>query len=197
MTGEFRTSKVFEPITIGTMEVKNRIVAGPMVMNHATEDGHVTPRMVDYYAAKARGGFGLVHVEVSYIRPDGNMFARMLGVYTDRQLSGLNEITEAIHAYGTKCTIQLVHGGAEEEKKAVDVLVIGVRPVKDPRLVKRATVSGLVHVMPLASRRSPSNTICRIERRAKRGLGVSPRTRFTGMTRADGTTHISGANPPQ
>jgi 2,4-dienoyl-CoA reductase-like NADH-dependent reductase (Old Yellow Enzyme family)/thioredoxin reductase len=124
MTGEFRTSKVFEPITIGAMQIKNRIVAGPMVMNHATEDGHVTPRMVDYYAAKARGGFGLVHVEASYIRPDGNMFARMLGVYTDRQLSGLNEITEAIHAYGAKCTIQLVHGG-----RVSDPRIIGQQPV--------------------------------------------------------------------
>ncbi|MCJ7619407.1 MAG: NAD(P)/FAD-dependent oxidoreductase [Anaerolineae bacterium] len=111
MKGEFSTSKVFEPITIGTVEIKNRIVAGPMVMNHATEDGHVTPRMIEYYAAKARGGFGLVHVEASYIRPDGNMFSRMLGVYSDRQLPGLNEIVEAIHAYGAKCTIQLVHGG--------------------------------------------------------------------------------------
>jgi 2,4-dienoyl-CoA reductase-like NADH-dependent reductase (Old Yellow Enzyme family)/thioredoxin reductase len=111
MGGEFSTSKVFEPIAVGTLEIKNRIVAGPMVMNHATEEGHVTPRMVDYYAAKAKGGFGLVHVEASYMRPDGNMFSRMLGVYSDKQLPGLNEIAEAIHAYGAKCTIQLVHGG--------------------------------------------------------------------------------------
>ncbi len=111
MKGEFSGSKVFEPVAVGTVEIKNRIVAGPMVMNHATEDGHVTPRMVEYYAAKAKGGFGLVHVEASYIRPDGNMFSRMLGVYSDKQLPGLNEVVEAIHAYGAKCTIQLVHGG--------------------------------------------------------------------------------------
>ena len=98
MKGEFSTSKVFEPVKVGTVEIKNRMVGGPMVMNHATEDGHVTPRMIDYYAAKARGGFGLVHVEASYIRPDGNMFSRMLGVYSDRQLPGLNEIVEAVPA---------------------------------------------------------------------------------------------------
>ncbi len=124
MKGEFSASKVFQPITIGSMEVKNRIVAGPMVMNHATEDGHVTPRMVDYYAAKAKGGFGLVHVEASYIRPDGNMFSRMLGVYSDRQLPGLNEIVEAIHAYGAKCTIQLVHGG-----RVSDPRISGTQPL--------------------------------------------------------------------
>jgi 2,4-dienoyl-CoA reductase-like NADH-dependent reductase (Old Yellow Enzyme family)/thioredoxin reductase len=124
MAGEFSTSKVFEPIAVGTTEIKNRIVAGPMVMNHATEDGHVTPRMVDYYAAKARGGFGLVHVEASYMRPDGNMFSRMLGVYSDKQLPGLNELVEAIHAYGAKCTIQLVHGGRVSSPQ-----IIGMQPV--------------------------------------------------------------------
>jgi 2,4-dienoyl-CoA reductase-like NADH-dependent reductase (Old Yellow Enzyme family)/thioredoxin reductase len=124
MTGEFSESKVFEPIAVGTVEIKNRIVAGPMVMNHATEEGHVTPRMVDYYAAKARGGFGLVHVEASYMRPDGNMFSRMLGVYSDKQLPGLNEIAEAIHAYGAKCTIQLVHGGRVSSPQ-----IIGMQPL--------------------------------------------------------------------
>jgi 2,4-dienoyl-CoA reductase-like NADH-dependent reductase (Old Yellow Enzyme family)/thioredoxin reductase len=104
-------SKAFSSIQIGSMTVKNRIVAAPMVMNHATEDGHVTPRMLDYYAAKAAGGYGLVQVEASYIRPDGNMFGRMLGVYDDRQTPGLSELVEAIHQNGAKCTIQLVHGG--------------------------------------------------------------------------------------
>ncbi len=101
----------FSPIQIGTMTVKNRLVAGPMVMNHATEDGHVTLRMLPYYAAKAVGGYGLVHVEASYIRPDGNMFGRMLGVYDDRQIPGLSELVDIIHQGGAKCTIQLVHGG--------------------------------------------------------------------------------------
>jgi 2,4-dienoyl-CoA reductase-like NADH-dependent reductase (Old Yellow Enzyme family)/thioredoxin reductase len=93
------------------LALKNRLVAAPMVMNHATEDGHVTPRMLPYYAAKAAGGWGLVHVEASYIRPDGNMFGRMLGVYDDRQIPGLSELVGAIHDNGAKCTIQLVHGG--------------------------------------------------------------------------------------
>ncbi len=104
-------STAFTPIAVGGMTVKNRLVAGPMVMNHATEDGHVTPRMLPYYAAKAAGGFGLVHVEASYIRRDGTMFGRMLGIYDDRQIPGLSELVESIHQHGAKCTIQLVHGG--------------------------------------------------------------------------------------
>ncbi len=102
---------VFNTINVGKLALKNRLVAAPMVMNHATEDGHVTPRMLPYYAAKAAGGWGLVHVEASYIRPDGNMFGRMLGVYDDRQIPGLSELVCGIHDNGAKCTIQLVHGG--------------------------------------------------------------------------------------
>jgi len=105
---------VFDPIMIGTMEVKNRIVAAPMVSNSATEDGNVTPKMVAYYAEKARGGFGLVHVEASYIRPDGKGdFARMHGAYDDRQITGLSELAAAIKENGAKSCIQLLHSGRE------------------------------------------------------------------------------------
>jgi 2,4-dienoyl-CoA reductase-like NADH-dependent reductase (Old Yellow Enzyme family)/thioredoxin reductase len=114
----------FTPILIGGMTVKNRLVAAPMVMNHATEDGHVTPRMLDYYAAKAAGGYGLVQVEASYIRPDGRMFGRMLGIYDDRQIPGLSELVEAIHQQGARCTIQLVHGGRVAARRFT-----GVQPV--------------------------------------------------------------------
>jgi len=104
-------TKAFTPIRVGGLTLKNRLVAAPMVMNHATEEGHVTPRMLDYYAAKAAGGFGLVHVEASYIRQDGTLFGRMLGIYSDRQIPGLSELADAIHNNGSMCTIQLVHGG--------------------------------------------------------------------------------------
>ena len=139
----------FSPIQVGTMTLKNRIVAGPMVMNHATEDGHVTPRMLPYYAAKAAGGYGLVHVEASYIRPDGNMFGRMLGVYDDRQIPGLSELVEVIHQNGAKCTIQLVHGGRVAPRRFT-----GVQPLapsddtpplgEPPRGLTKAEIGELV-----------------------------------------------------
>ncbi|WRO22288.1 hypothetical protein MFMK1_002114 [Metallumcola ferriviriculae] len=66
--------KVFEPIQIGKVTLKNRIVALPVVQNFATDEGKVTPQMVSCYRRRAEGGAGLVTVEATYIRPDGNAF---------------------------------------------------------------------------------------------------------------------------
>jgi 2,4-dienoyl-CoA reductase-like NADH-dependent reductase (Old Yellow Enzyme family) len=73
-------AQVFEPINIGTMQVKNRIVAAPTVVAYADEHGYVTQRLMDIYAERAKGGAGLVTVEASYVRQDGRMFSRMIGV---------------------------------------------------------------------------------------------------------------------
>lgn len=105
--------EVFEPVKIGSMQVKNRLVAAPMVSNRATENGNVTPSLVESYHTRARGGWGLVHVEAAYIRPDGKGFARMLGCYSDSQITGLNEVAMAIREGGAKSCIQIMHSGRE------------------------------------------------------------------------------------
>lgn len=153
------TYGAFDTIYVGGMKLKNRIVAAPMVMNHATEDGHVTPRMLPYYGAKAAGGFGLVHVEASYIRPDGNMFGRMLGVYDDRQIPGLSELVEVIHQNGAKCTIQLVHGGRVAPRRFTGVQPLApsddTPPLSEPpRGLTVAEIEELVAAWAAAAARS-------------------------------------------
>ncbi|MFQ5924369.1 MAG: FAD-dependent oxidoreductase [Dehalococcoidia bacterium] len=117
--------KVFEPIKVGTMEVKNRIWSLPMVQNYADRDGFVTPKLIYTYKRRAEGGYGLVHVEASYMRQDGNGFFAMLGVYSDLQITGLREVADAIHEAGAKCALQPVHCG----KQANVVAIKGVQPL--------------------------------------------------------------------
>lgn len=116
---------VFDSILLGQMEVKNRLVAAPMVINYATEEGHVTPELVRIYEEKAKGGFGLVVVEASTVHPSTNNFARMLGVYHDSQIPGLNQLAEAIQRWGAKASIQLQHGGRQSNP----ILSRGHQPV--------------------------------------------------------------------
>jgi len=106
-------TKVFDPIMVGQMEVKNRLWTAPLVCNHATEEGHVTPKLIANYHERAKGGWGLVQVEATYVRKDGNMFARMLGFHTIHQITGMNELACAIKEAGARATIQLVHGGRQ------------------------------------------------------------------------------------
>jgi 2,4-dienoyl-CoA reductase-like NADH-dependent reductase (Old Yellow Enzyme family)/thioredoxin reductase len=114
---ETEMSKIFEPIAIGTMIVKNRIVSLPTVTSFADRRGFATPQLIDAYRRRAEGGAGLVIVEATYMRPDGNCFFGMHGIYTDRMLPGLNDIVEAIHEMGAKACIQIMHGGRQANRR--------------------------------------------------------------------------------
>lgn len=102
---------VFDPIKIGLMEVKNRIVAGPM-MSNTDIDGYVTQNTLDLYDERAAGGAGLVHVEACAVRKDGRPFDQ-IGLWHDRFLPGLRHLAEVIHRGGAKASIQLLHAGRQ------------------------------------------------------------------------------------
>ncbi|MBN2192991.1 MAG: FAD-dependent oxidoreductase [Polyangiaceae bacterium] len=113
MTESSLKPSLSDPIRIASMKVKNRLYSAPMVSLYATEDGNVTPRLVDIYRQRAKGGWGLVCVEATSVRYDGRLFTRMLGAYKDQQIAGLNELAEAIRDGGARSCIQIMHGGRQ------------------------------------------------------------------------------------
>ena len=64
MNLENKYQKLFQPIKINQLEVKNRIFMSPMSTNFATKDGYVTDEMIYYYSRRAKGGVGLIVTEV-------------------------------------------------------------------------------------------------------------------------------------
>ena len=58
---------LLSPGRIGSMQVKNRMVMAPMGTNFGGSDGHVTDRMIRYYEERAKGGVGLITVEVAAV----------------------------------------------------------------------------------------------------------------------------------
>jgi len=62
--------KLFEPITIGNVELMNRVVFPPISTNFALENGRLTERFVKHYERRARGGVGLIIVEKEMIKCD-------------------------------------------------------------------------------------------------------------------------------
>ncbi len=116
--GDVQFSKLFEPGWIGQMKLKNRIVMPPMGTSFASEDGSVSQRIKDYYEARARGGVGLVIVEVTCVEHSlGQSVAvkRQLLIDDDKFIPGLSELAQVIHRHGAKASIQLHHGGREGE----------------------------------------------------------------------------------
>ena len=73
---EKRFQYLMEPIRIGTMTVKNRIVFPPMNTNLTSEDGCVTPDLEEYYLRRARGGAGLIILEAASVSKDSRNHPR-------------------------------------------------------------------------------------------------------------------------
>ena len=112
--------KLFASGNIGRCNLKNRIVMAPMGnINMADPIGRPLPKMIDYFAERAKGGTGLIItglVPVSYgVDPtvsednDTTYFPRIDGSSRTR-LAGWRDIAAAVHAYDAKIFIQLTAG---------------------------------------------------------------------------------------
>lgn len=102
---------LFEPIMIGSKEIKNRIIMPAMGTLYATWDGRVTTRMIDHYRVRARGGVGLVVVEYAYVHHTGQVYNGQLAVDRDQTIAGLEKLSAAIKDEGAAAALQVVHGG--------------------------------------------------------------------------------------
>lgn len=100
-------SQLFTPGQVGRLTLRNRIVMPAMVMNFPTRDGEATDQYRRFYAARARGGAGLLVVGAAYVDPAGRGFPDQLGIQNDARLPALARLAEAIHAQGAAAFVQL------------------------------------------------------------------------------------------
>jgi 2,4-dienoyl-CoA reductase (NADPH2) len=105
--------QLFSPVRIGSMELKNRIVMAPMTIDSANPDESPSDRQIAYYAERAKGGAGLITVEVATIDGGHRYQQHSLGIYSDALIPGHKKLVDAIHQHGTKAVLQIVHTGPE------------------------------------------------------------------------------------
>jgi len=104
---------LFSKGRIGALEVRNRIVMAPMGSNLASDTGGVTERLIAHYAARARGGVGLVIVENTTVQyPLGRNGATHLRLDDDAFIPGMSRLVEAVHREGAAVAVQINHCGA-------------------------------------------------------------------------------------
>lgn len=100
--------------TIGTVQVKNRLILPAMETNFGSSDGFVTEQTKAYYRDRAKGGVGLVTVEATTVDyPSGKANPYDLSISDDRYIPGLAHLAEKIQKNGAKAAIQLHHAGGE------------------------------------------------------------------------------------
>ncbi len=104
------TNSLFQPITLGSLSLANRIVMPPMTRSRATQPGNeANDMMATYYAQRASAG--LIVAEGTQISPMGQGYAWTPGIYTPAQIQGWKKVTDAVHAKGGKIFAQLWHVG--------------------------------------------------------------------------------------
>ena len=101
-----------EPIRIGTLTLKNRLVMPPMHTG-LTDAGHVTDALVEYYHDRAAfSAPGLIIMEHCAVAADGRASDTQLLLSDDGMIAEHRRLTEAIHAGGSRAIAQLNHAGS-------------------------------------------------------------------------------------
>jgi len=104
------STRLFSPIDLRGLRLKNRIVVSPMLM-YAANNGHISDWHLGHLGKFALGGAGLVFMESTKVDPRGCTTARDPGLWKDDFVAPLKRITDLIHGYGSAAGIQLGHSG--------------------------------------------------------------------------------------
>lgn len=105
--------QLLAPGRIGTMALRNRLVMSPMETMYGTPEGLPSPRTRDYFAARARGGVGLITVGATGIDPRHPETPGGLHLGTDAAVDAHRALVEAVHEHGAKIQPQIVHAGPD------------------------------------------------------------------------------------
>ena len=101
-------SHLFSPIKVGETVVKNRVFMPPISTNLA-DKGYVTDALVAHYAARAKGGVGLIVTEVTTVEPTYIYLPGDMSIHDDSFIPGWKKLTEAVHQHDCKILPQLFH----------------------------------------------------------------------------------------
>lgn len=104
---------LFEPIQIGNMQVKNRIVMAPMTTDYGNDDQTPSERLMAYLEARAKGGVGLITMEVCTVDVAHRYLQRSLTLGDDSFIDSHKPLIERVHAHGAKIQPQITHPGPE------------------------------------------------------------------------------------
>ncbi|HBP31344.1 MAG: alkene reductase [Advenella sp.] len=150
---------LFAPYALGSLTLSNRIVLAPLTRNRARA-GFVPSELAPTYYSQ-RASAGLLIAEATQISQQGQGYQDTPGIYTQAQIDGWRQVTDAVHAKGGRIFLQLWHVGrishvALQENGAAPVAPSAIRaetktfvnneflPVSEPRALSLDELPGIV-----------------------------------------------------
>ena len=116
---------VFEPCTLGTLTVKNRIIRSATHEGMANPDGTPTDDLQKTYRRLAAGGAGAIITGYVGVLPGGRTFANMRMFDSDASVDVCRGLNDSLRSYGTPIILQVAHGGSRCSAKVTGREVIG------------------------------------------------------------------------
>ncbi|MGC4010300.1 MAG: FAD-dependent oxidoreductase [Pseudomonas sp.] len=122
---------LFSPLRIRGKALKNRI----MSTGHDTSmptDNLVNDQLVAYHTARAKGGVGLIVLQVAGVHDSARYTSHVLMATDDECIPGYRRIAEACHAEGTVVLSQVFHPGREIMESSDGLLAVAYAPSASP-----------------------------------------------------------------
>lgn len=116
-------SIIFTPVKIGPVTLRNRTIRSA-AFEGMCENNSPTQQLKDYHLSVAKGGIGMTTIAYAAVSQSGLSFPRQLWMRPEI-VSGLKDITDALHAEGAKVSIQLGHCGNMSHKSICGCTPVG------------------------------------------------------------------------
>ncbi len=153
--------KLLSPINIGPMRIKNRMVLSPMTTNYGNDDQTVSDRLIAFHEARAKGGVGLITVEVCTVDVKEKYQPQSLTLGADEYIEGHRRLTDRLHEYGAKVQPQITHPGPESltwlyfgGQSVGPSVVLGASTSVPSRPLAIEELDGIVEMYAQAARRA-------------------------------------------
>lgn len=101
---------LFQPLTMGAIEARNRIIMAPLTRGRSTQPGSVPNEMMKTYY-RQRAGAGLIISEATGVSVEGLGWPAAPGIWSEEQVEGWKPITKAVQDEGGAIVLQLWHMG--------------------------------------------------------------------------------------
>lgn len=130
--------KLFTPMKIGKVEIKNRIVVPPMCLGFGQFDGRATETLLDYYEERAKGGAGLIITEITRVNDrHGASTFQQLAASQNYHIDSLKELATRVHKHGAKLFIQLHHPGRQNYGLMINTVPVSIKLDRITKIYKK------------------------------------------------------------
>lgn len=151
---------LLQPFKLGNLMLPNRVLMTTVKVGYGTEKGEVTEQHIAFYVRRAQGEAGLITSEPMYVQQNGREIKTQLGIHSDELVSGLQRLTDAVHAAGGLMMAHINHAGrvanpqlvpGQEIVSASDVLCQANKVI--PRPMTTHEITGVINAFANAAHR--------------------------------------------